>query len=113
MRMLIFSNGRFLLLLWASLFLAEKYGCRYKPTQTGANTSILCWQHRPIWPKLEQHHVLGRHVADILTTFPAEVIECIIPNYVVSTKKVLINVLGDLLSNQILIFGVTFHQMSV
>jgi hypothetical protein len=42
-----------------------------------------------------------------------KVIECVIPNYVVSARKVFMNVLGDFLSNQILTFVVTFHQMSV
>ncbi len=55
-----------------SLFLAGKYGCHHKPTQTGADISILCRQHRPIWPKLEQHLVSGWHVANMLATFSAK-----------------------------------------
>ncbi len=53
-------------------FLAGKYGCCHKPTQTGADISILCWQHGPIWPNLKQHLVLGGHVANMLATFVAK-----------------------------------------
>jgi hypothetical protein len=32
----------------------------------------LCRRHGPIWPELERHLVLGRHVADMSATFPTK-----------------------------------------
>jgi hypothetical protein len=105
---LFFFIGFFIvwLIVMASLFLAGKYGCCHKPTQTGANILILCRQHRPIWPKLEQHLVSGRTVANMLVTFPAKVVlppACLLsspshPLVVLSTTLSCLNMSVPLLS---------------
>ena len=50
-----------------SIFLHTHLGksgkCRLKPTQTAMTSSMSCRRHRPIWPKLERHVMLCRHVA--------------------------------------------------
>jgi hypothetical protein len=37
--------------------------CWLKPTQTATTSSISCWRHGPIWPKLEQNVMSCQHVA--------------------------------------------------
>jgi hypothetical protein len=46
--------------------------CRLEPTQTATTSSILCRQHGPIWPKLEQHGVSSPTCRDMLAPFPAK-----------------------------------------
>jgi hypothetical protein len=70
---------------WASLFLVGKYGYHHKPTQTGADIINFYRQHGPIWPKLEQHLVSGRHVTDILATFPAKLPLPLLPTTAAAT----------------------------
>jgi hypothetical protein len=61
-----------------SIFLHTNFGkfgkCRLKPTQTATTSSILCWWHGPIWPKLERHVMSLPTCCDMSATFPPKLI---------------------------------------
>ncbi len=64
------------ILPYHSIFLHMHLGksgkCWLKPTQTATTSSVLCRQHGPIWPKLEQHQCVVPTRHDMSATFPAK-----------------------------------------
>ena len=66
--------------------------------------------HRDMGPGIVTNMVL-QDSNDVI--IHQKVIESVVPNYVISTTEVFMNILSDLLGNRLFTFVVTFHQMPV